>query len=145
MKEEILEKAVFVGIIRQNDDERKVMEYLDELEFLAELADTALTGIRKTSGEPELYGAMAQAAKLVVTRLVPGALMSMAKVPHAERRRSTIDLLLYILLDGKRSLYDAMKLYEYEMDVTFSDNDYQKQIDMLRYLEKYGYVQIRER
>jgi len=32
------EKAVFVGIIRQNDDERRVMEYLDELEFLAETA-----------------------------------------------------------------------------------------------------------
>ena len=31
-------KAVFVGIIRQNDDERKVLEYLDELEFLAETA-----------------------------------------------------------------------------------------------------------
>jgi len=32
------EKAVFVGIIKQNDDERKVMEYLDELEFLAQTA-----------------------------------------------------------------------------------------------------------
>ena len=32
------EKAVFVGIIRQNDDERRVMEYLEELEFLAETA-----------------------------------------------------------------------------------------------------------
>lgn len=36
--EEQIEKAVFVGIIRQNDDDRKVMEYLDELEFLAETA-----------------------------------------------------------------------------------------------------------
>ncbi len=32
------EKAVFVGIIKQNDDERKVYEYLDELEFLAKTA-----------------------------------------------------------------------------------------------------------
>lgn len=32
------EKAVFVGIIRQGDDDRKVMEYLEELEFLAETA-----------------------------------------------------------------------------------------------------------
>ncbi|MCQ2176270.1 MAG: GTPase HflX [Bacteroidales bacterium] len=38
MAEKVSEKAVFVGIIRQNDDERKVMEYLDELEFLAETA-----------------------------------------------------------------------------------------------------------
>ena len=32
------EKAVFVGIIKAGDDERKVYEYLDELEFLAETA-----------------------------------------------------------------------------------------------------------
>ena len=32
------EKAVFVGIIRGGEDERKVMEYLDELQFLAETA-----------------------------------------------------------------------------------------------------------
>ena len=41
-KEEIIEKkeerAVFVGIITQKDDENKVIEYLDELEFLAETA-----------------------------------------------------------------------------------------------------------
>lgn len=35
---ENVEKAVFVGIITSNDDESKVMEYLDELEFLAETA-----------------------------------------------------------------------------------------------------------
>ena len=40
-----IEKAVFVGVIKQNDDERKVMEYLDELEFLAETAGA--TGERK--------------------------------------------------------------------------------------------------
>ena len=32
------ERAVFVGIILQGDDERKIAEYLDELEFLAETA-----------------------------------------------------------------------------------------------------------
>ncbi|MGM9787913.1 MAG: GTPase HflX, partial [Candidatus Cryptobacteroides sp.] len=37
MQQEV-ERAVFVGIIRQEDDERKVKEYLDELEFLAETA-----------------------------------------------------------------------------------------------------------
>ena len=38
MAEEILEKAVFVGIIKQGDEERKIMEYLEELEFLADTA-----------------------------------------------------------------------------------------------------------
>ena len=32
------EKAVFVGVIKQGDEERQVMEYLDELEFLADTA-----------------------------------------------------------------------------------------------------------
>ena len=35
------ERAVFVGIIKQNDDERKVNEYLEELVFLAETGGVA--------------------------------------------------------------------------------------------------------
>ena len=35
------EKAVFVGIIRREDDQRKVLEYLEELRFLAETAGVA--------------------------------------------------------------------------------------------------------
>ena len=38
IKEKKIEKAVFVGVIKQGDDERQVMEYLDELVFLAETA-----------------------------------------------------------------------------------------------------------
>lgn len=38
MAENNIEKAVFVGIITDKDDESRVMEYLDELEFLAETA-----------------------------------------------------------------------------------------------------------
>ena len=33
-----VEKAIFIGVIRQDDDEATVNEYLDELEFLAETA-----------------------------------------------------------------------------------------------------------
>ena len=39
------ERAVFVGVIKQGDDERQIMEYLDELEFLAETAGAE--GIKK--------------------------------------------------------------------------------------------------
>jgi len=38
MQEIIEYRAVFVGLIKQNDDERKIREYLDELEFLATTA-----------------------------------------------------------------------------------------------------------
>ena len=34
-KEHLYEKAVLVGVITQNQDEDKVVEYMDELEFLA--------------------------------------------------------------------------------------------------------------
>ena len=33
-----VETAILVGLVTQTQDERKTMEYLDELEFLAETA-----------------------------------------------------------------------------------------------------------
>ncbi len=45
IEEQHNEKAVFVGVIKQGDDERQVMEYLDELEFLAETAGAI--GVKK--------------------------------------------------------------------------------------------------
>ena len=45
MAEEIIEKAVFVGIVKQGDEGRKIMEYLEELEFLADTA--GVVGDRK--------------------------------------------------------------------------------------------------
>ena len=46
-EEQHIERAVFVGVIKQGDDERQVMEYLDELEFLAETAGAV--GVKKLS------------------------------------------------------------------------------------------------
>ena len=45
IEEQHNEKAVFVGVIKQGDEERQVMEYLDELEFLAETAGAI--GVKK--------------------------------------------------------------------------------------------------
>ncbi len=113
-----------------------------DIDVLLAMLDNARSAI-KVSGEAELRGSAKEAAKLVVRRLVPGTLMSLARIPHKERRSSSvIPDLLYILLDGKRSLYDAMKLYEYEMDQTFADEDFARYVEFLRYLEKYGYVAI---
>jgi len=44
-EEQHIEKEVFVGVIKQGDEERQIMEYLDELEFLAETAGAV--GIKK--------------------------------------------------------------------------------------------------
>ena len=111
---------------------------------LTAAGEEALKGIPRVAGEPELYGFMAQAAKLIPARLVPGTLVSLARVPHGERHRVPMEMLVYMLLDGKRTLYEAMKLYEYEMDSRFDDSAYGARIDALRYLEKYGYVRLRE-
>ncbi|MBQ9335832.1 MAG: hypothetical protein IJS14_00865 [Lentisphaeria bacterium] len=112
---------------------------------LAALAGPAIRAAGGSDGEPELHGAMAQAAKIVPERLEPGTLMSMIKVPAGKRHAVRIPDLLYILLDGKRSLYEAMKLYEYEMDTVFSEADYVARIRDLEYLEQYGYVKIGRR
>ena len=45
VEEQHKERAVFVGVIKQGDDERQIMEYLDELEFLAETAGAV--GVKK--------------------------------------------------------------------------------------------------
>lgn len=45
IEEQHQERAVFVGVIKQGDDERQIMEYLDELEFLAETAGAV--GVKK--------------------------------------------------------------------------------------------------
>ena len=45
VEEQHKERAVFVGVIKQGDDERQIMEYLDELEFLAETAGAI--GVKK--------------------------------------------------------------------------------------------------
>lgn len=45
IEEQHNERAVFVGVIKQGDDERQIMEYLDELEFLAETAGAI--GVKK--------------------------------------------------------------------------------------------------
>ena len=115
----------------------------EEMAGLTAMAEPAIAAAGASDGEPELYGAMARAARIVPQRLEPGTLMSMAKVPAAQRHRVAIEDLLYILLDGKRSLYEAMKRYEYEMDSTFKEADYAARIRDLEYLERFGYVKIR--
>jgi len=45
IEEQHQERAVFIGVIKQGDDERQIMEYLDELEFLAETAGAV--GVKK--------------------------------------------------------------------------------------------------
>ena len=48
------EKAVFVGVVLEKGGERKVQEYLDELQFLAETAGAIGDKLEPAAGEPLL-------------------------------------------------------------------------------------------
>lgn len=110
---------------------------------LTEIARKAIAKIPVPAGKRPLSGAAAKAAKMIVKRLVPGPLCSLARIPHDERTSSTvIPVLMYMLLDGKRSLFETVKLYEYEHNTVFPEQKIQTFMDHLRYLAKYGYVSI---
>ena len=91
---------------------------------------------------PELSPVRQQAAGIVVQRLQPGCLMSLAKVPLAERKNSPIPDTFYILLDGSRSVEEAARFHQYALDEYISDEKLAGILDYLAYLEKYNYVKL---
>lgn len=103
---------------------------------------SAVKSFRVPKGGRTLFGIQAIADRTVVKRVVPGTLMSMVHIPQPERRNVEIPDLLYILLDGKRTVFEAIKLFEYEKDIIFSDEQIKTTINELKYLEKYGYVEV---
>lgn len=109
-----------------------------------EMAEKAIAKLPVPEGPRPLHFAMKEADRMIVRRLVPGPLCSLARVPREERTSSTIiPVTLYMSLDGKRTLFEAVKRYEYENDRKFDDKQIRRFIDHLHYLEKYGYVSIR--
>lgn len=118
-----------------------------DTEIFTDIGEVAV----KTLAIPEdekivLHGMEKEADNLIVKRLIPGTLMSLKHVPAKERRSPfVIPDLLYMLFDGKRTLHEAMKLYSFEMENSFSEAETGKYIEFLRFLEKYGYVSIKTR
>jgi len=92
-----------------------------------------------------LSGIQAAADRIVVKRIVPGTLLSMARIPQPERHNVEIPDVLYILFDGKRSVFEAVKQYEYEKNTVFSAEQFRTTVDELEYLKKYGYIKIETR
>ena len=109
---------------------------------LADFAARQAAAIPDVEGAPELHDAFAEAARVVPIRLVPGIILSLARVPQPERQPIAIDPLLYALLDGKRTLYDAAKIYEFEMENRFTDADLARFLADLRFLAQYGYLRL---
>ena len=84
------------------------------------------------------------AAKTVVTRNFPGTPWSLAKVPAAEKRPFPYkpQPLHLALMDGKRSVLEAIKIYDVFNCNTMPPEKIAMVLDYLEYLEKYGYLSI---
>ncbi len=114
-----------------------------DAELFTDLGEVAVKSLPLPEGELPLHGMEKEADKLIVKRLVPGTLMSLARVPAKERRSPfVIPDLLYMLFDGEKTLLECMRLFSFEMDKEFDDASISKFVEFLRYLEKYGYVSL---
>lgn len=90
-----------------------------------------------------------QLAGMVVTRLTAGIPHSLAKVPAKERAKPSNlpDFpVLMTFLDGKRDLLNAVRLTRFDQlkEKSYTEKQLKDLVDYLRYLERYGYVSIRE-
>ncbi|MBE6369634.1 MAG: hypothetical protein E7056_05680 [Lentisphaerae bacterium] len=85
------------------------------------------------------------AADMVIRRFEPGTVWSLNKVPYAERDYcgGRINKVYYSLLDGKRTLLEALRMADVALDCRTTDEEIGKVIKFMRYLEKYNYLEIK--
>ena len=96
----------------------------------------------------DLSTAIVRCANIVVKRLVPGTIMSLAGIPHSERKSLCCSIslnLLFSFLDGKRTLAEALDCCEFSTGQVISNGDAGKIYAYFRYLERYGYVKITDK
>ena len=73
----------------------------EDVDELLAMVEKARAAIKVPDGGPELRGSAKEAAKLVIKRLVPGTLMSLARIPQKERRSPFVmPDLLYLCWTG---------------------------------------------
>ena len=125
-----------------------------ELQSLNRIAGGSITDaeIENTLAKYRLPGAFITAAneaeiaasQMIVTRTQPGTPWSLEKIPAAEKRTfSYIPQPLHLaLMDGKRSLLEAIKIYDVFNCNTMPPEKITSVIEYLKYLEKYGYLTI---
>jgi len=108
--------------------------------------DGALTKIHqaaceKVGGEDFFSEAEKQADKLTPLRLKPTP-FSLADIPYAERKVFRASRLLFALLDGKRTLWEAIRLSDWALNQRSSDEEIDHQIELLQYLARYQYIRL---
>ena len=84
------------------------------------------------------------AAQMVVQRLQGGMPWSLANIPYEERIHfgTTVNHLCFTLLDGKRTVLEAIRMTDAMLRVVTSDKSIGNTVEQLRYLAGYGYFQI---
>ena len=84
------------------------------------------------------------ASRMFVTRIEPGTPWSLNKIPYAERDycNGRINKVYYTLLDGSRSLLEAVRMTDAISNSKTSDASLKCVINFMNYLERYGYVKI---
>ena len=85
------------------------------------------------------------AAQMVVQRLVPGTPWSLANIPYEKRSycgRGRINRIYYTLLDGRRTLLEALRIADASLGTHADDDAIGDVIRFLRLLAQYGYVRI---
>lgn len=102
------------------------------------------TKIRSNSGDrEELNQWEYRAFHTVVTRIRSGVPLSLTDVPVNERLQWVgASRALYSLFDGKRNLLECFYMLEAESGQHFSEDAIKKELETLRFLEKYGYVSL---
>ena len=85
------------------------------------------------------------AAELFVKRLHAGTPWSLAAIPYEERDycNGRINKVYYTLLDGSRSLLDAIRITDAALSCKTTDEQLGCVIKFMQYLSRYGYVEIK--
>ncbi|MBO4633284.1 MAG: AAC(3) family N-acetyltransferase [Lentisphaeria bacterium] len=83
-----------------------------------------------------------RARNLVPRHLVPGQPFCLSRVPYPERTKFVMPRLLWALFDGKRDLLTCIRIMDGEIRTKTSPGQIRDIISGLRFLEKYGYVQV---
>ena len=84
------------------------------------------------------------AAQMTVRRLCGGTPWSLAKIPCGRRIDfgKPVERLYFTLLDGKRTVFEAVRMTDAMLGSVTSDENIGKAVAHLRYLARYGYFEI---
>ena len=144
----VYEKAFRIQVFCQYNLDRlnsanKFTEYTFDAGKLTELCKAALAELPAAE---ELSAIDKKLSQLIVERFEAGCPASLAKIPIAERRGfdSPANRLFFALCDGSRSILAALLTAEAALNSQSTQAQHENILEHLRYLEKYGYLKIKE-